>query len=105
VSDKREAARREATRGEAAQGEARRESDERPLDGGAYIGREPELASETIPGGVRPDDERVSAHETQSSGEGALEERVQGRDDEWPTGHREDRSASDDDVRRAGENA
>ena len=96
MSDEREAAQREA---------ARREPDERTLDGGAYIGREPELASETIPGGVQPDDERVSAHETQSSGEGALEERVQGRDDEWPIGHREDRPANDDDVRRAGENA
>lgn len=82
-----------------------RNPDERTLDGGAYIGREPELASETIPGGVQPDDERVSAHETQSSGEGALEERVQGRGDEWPTGHREGSAASDDEVKRAGENA
>ena len=82
-----------------------RDSDERTLDGGAYIGREPELAAETIPGGVRPDDERVAAHDTQSSGEGALDERVQGRGDEWPTGHREGGSASDDDVQRAGENA
>jgi hypothetical protein len=54
---------------------------------------------------VQPDDERVSAHETQSSGEGALEERVQGRGDEWPTGHREGSAASDDEVKRAGENA
>ena len=36
------------------------------LDAGAYIGREPELASETIPGGVRPDDERVAAGDTQT---------------------------------------
>lgn len=59
------------------------------LDGGAFIGNRPELASETIPGGVREDDERVAVHDSQSSGEGKLEDRVQGRDDEWPTGHRE----------------
>jgi hypothetical protein len=35
------------------------------LDAGAYIGRKPELASETIPGGVRPADERVAAGDTQ----------------------------------------
>ena len=34
-------------------------------DPGAYIGQEPELASETIPGGVQPDDQRVAAHSTQ----------------------------------------
>jgi hypothetical protein len=59
------------------------------LDGGAYIGNRPELASETIPGGVNEDDERVSALDTQSSGEGKEEERVQGRGDEWPGGHRD----------------
>jgi hypothetical protein len=31
-------------------------------DPGAYIGSEPERESETIPGGVKPDDERVAAH-------------------------------------------
>jgi hypothetical protein len=65
----------------------RQEHDE--LDGGAYIGNRPELASETIPGGADEDDERVSAVDTQSSGEGSQEERVQGRDDEWPGGHRD----------------
>ena len=59
------------------------------LDGGAYIGNRPELASETIPGGVDEDDERVSAADTQSSGEGSEEDRVQGRDDDWPGGHRD----------------
>lgn len=65
-----------------------RDQDEE-LDGGAYIGNRPELASETIPGGVRQDDERVSAVDTQSSGEGKEEDRVQGRGDEWPAGHRD----------------
>ena len=32
------------------------------LDPGAYIGREPELEAETIPGGVQPGDERVAAY-------------------------------------------
>lgn len=62
---------------------------ERPLDGGAYIGNRPELAEETIPGGLQPDDERVAAHDSRSSGSGKQDERVQGRDDEWPAGHRE----------------
>ena len=34
-----------------------------PLDPGAYIGREPELEEETIPGGVKPGDKRVAAHD------------------------------------------
>ena len=33
------------------------------LDPGAYIGREPELEAETIPGGVKPGDERVAAYD------------------------------------------
>jgi len=33
---------------------------ESELDPGAYIGQELELASETIPGGVRPDDDRAA---------------------------------------------
>ena len=40
------------------------------LDAGAYIGRKPELASETIPGGVRPADERVAAGDTQPGAPG-----------------------------------
>jgi hypothetical protein len=38
---------------------------EKPAEPGAYIGREPERQAETIPGGVRPDDERIAAHSTQ----------------------------------------
>ena len=71
------------------------------LDQGAFIGHEPEFAAETIPGGVQPSDERVSANATQSSGEGAADQRVEGRDDEWPTGHRfAGPSDRDDDARR-----
>jgi hypothetical protein len=58
-------------------------------DGGAYIGNRPEFSSETIPGGVGEEDERVASADTQSSGTGKEEERVQGRTDEWPTGHRD----------------
>jgi len=35
------------------------------LDAGAYIGREPERATESIPGGVQPGDERVAAYGSQ----------------------------------------
>jgi hypothetical protein len=73
------------------------------LDPGAFIGHEPELAVETIPGGVRPDDVRVSAFGSQSNGvanqgEVPLEERG------WPEGHREAHHVTDDDVREAGLN-
>jgi len=74
-------------------------------DAGAYIGHEPEMAAETIPGGVDDTDERVAAGDTRSTGAGALDERQQGRDDEWPHGHRQGPDASDDDVRRAGDTA
>ena len=63
-------------------------------DPGQYIGRKPELASETIPGGVQPDDERVAAHSTQPGPVGAPE----------PSGHREGDPADDDAVREAGQN-
>jgi hypothetical protein len=35
------------------------------LDPGAYIGSEPEFEAETIPGGVKPGDQRVSAYDSQ----------------------------------------
>lgn len=68
-----------------------------------HIGRKPEHAQETIPGGVSRHDERVAAGDTQSTGEGAEDRRQQGRRDTWPGGHREGEHTTDDDVRRAGE--
>jgi hypothetical protein len=73
---------------------------DRPKDPGAYIGHEPELSAETIPGGVRPDDERVAGTATQSGGEGAAEKRPDSGAP--PSGHRQGSRASDDDVREAG---
>lgn len=85
----------------------RRTSDSHPhtgeRDAGAYIGHEPEMAAETIPGGVHDEDERVAAADTRSTGAGGEERRQQGRDDEWPEGHRQADPASDDDLRRAGD--
>jgi hypothetical protein len=37
----------------------------KPADPGAYVGHEPERQAETIPGGIRPEDERIAAHSTQ----------------------------------------
>lgn len=76
-------------------------ADER--DAGAYIGREPEFAGDTIPGGVQSHDERVAGEGSQSSGAGAADERVQGRDDAWPRGHRRGKDVNDADLRRAGD--
>jgi hypothetical protein len=44
--------------------------DKRPRDPGAYIGHEPELEEESIPGGVKPGDERVAAYGSQPGVEG-----------------------------------
>jgi hypothetical protein len=38
-----------------------------PKDPGAYVGNRPERQAETIPGGVRPGDERVAANSSESS--------------------------------------
>jgi hypothetical protein len=65
-----------------------REERDRPGEGG-YIGNRPERAEETIPGGVRKDDDRVAGHDSQSSGEGKASDRQQGDDSEWPGGHRD----------------
>jgi hypothetical protein len=62
-------------------------------DPGQYIGHEPELASEKIPGGVQPDDVRVAAHSTQPGP----------ATDPEPFGHREYDPAGDD-GREAGQN-
>ena len=63
-------------------------------DPGAYIGREPERAAETIPGGISRKDERVAAHSTQSSATAG---------DPQPDGHREGGSVTDDTIREAGQ--
>jgi len=65
------------------------------LDPGAFVGRRPERQAESIPGGVRPDDERIAAHSTQ------VGDTPGARD--VPGGQRE--AAAGDDVRReAGQN-
>ena len=65
-------------------------------DAGTYIGRLPEHAADTIPGGLTRKDERVSAFDTQT---GAMSP-----DPETPEGHREGDQATDDTIREAGEN-
>jgi hypothetical protein len=66
-----------------------------PDEPGAYVGRKPEREAETIPGGVRPDDERIAAHSTQAGDTTATEA--------TPDGHREGRAADDDLIREAGQ--
>jgi hypothetical protein len=65
-----------------------------PDEHGAYVGRMPEREAETIPGGVRPDDERIAAHSSQT---GPV------REDSEPSGHVDGRAADDDLVREAGQ--
>ncbi len=69
-------------------------------DAGAYIGHEPERATETIPGGVSPADERVAAVDTQPGPPAA------NPSSGWappPDGHRQAERANDDRVREAGD--
>ena len=47
---------------------------DRTLDPGAYIGSEPELASERIPGGVQPEDERVAFNASQHGVKGEADD-------------------------------
>lgn len=60
-------------------------------DPGSFVGNRPERQAETIPGGVRPDDERVAANSSQATG---------GAESSPPQGHRE---AGGDDRREAGQ--
>ena len=57
------------------------------VEPGSTVGNRGEPSAETIPD-VQPDAERLSATESESSGEGKADQRVQGRDDKWPHGHR-----------------
>jgi hypothetical protein len=75
--------------------------EERPA--GSWIGREPDENTEEVRRSLDEDDERVAVSDTESSGAGDAEGRVEGRDDEWPRGHREGEAADDDEVRRAGQ--
>ena len=77
--------------------------DGQPDDAGGYIGREPELARETIPGGVQHGDVRVSAVATQPTGAGARAATDADTADA-PAGHRQGDRVTDDDIRSAGEN-
>ena len=36
-----------------------------PADPGAYVGNRPERQAETVPGGVRPGDERIAANSSE----------------------------------------
>jgi hypothetical protein len=65
------------------------------LDPGAYIGRKPERATETIPGGLGSKDRRVSAVATQPGDPTTATPE--------PDGHREGAPADDAAVREAGD--
>jgi hypothetical protein len=53
---------------------------ETDLDPGAFVGNRPERQAETIPGGIRRDDERIAANSSQATGPGDASE---------PSGHRD----------------
>ena len=76
-------------------------SDQKPRDAGAYVGREPELAEETIPGGVTDKDERVAGWASRSSGPG---EASADGSERPPEGHRQGERGNDARRREAGEN-
>ena len=75
--------------------------DHKSRDAGAYIGRMPERATETIPDGLGPKDVRVAATATQPAPVRGDAGTGQGKP---PEGHREGVNATDDVVREAGQN-
>jgi hypothetical protein len=82
--------------------EPARRAHEPKRDAGAYIGRLPERATETIPGGIGPKDERVSAVATQPGPvRGMTPEAERGAP---PEGHAEAPIDRDDTRREAGQN-
>ena len=72
-----------------------RDAHRKPTDDpGAYIGSQPERATETIPGGLGPKDQRVAANATQPGADTG---------DREPGGHRDGPPADDDAIREAGQ--
>lgn len=65
-------------------------------DPGTYVGRLPERARDSIPGGISRKDRRVAAVDTQPG--------AHVPEPETPTGHRSGEPATDDSVREAGQN-
>ena len=70
-------------------------------DAGAYIGRMPERATETIPGGLGPKDQRVAAVATQPAPVRGDTNADAGAP---PAGHTEGVKATDEVKREAGQN-
>lgn len=70
-------------------------------DPGAYLGHEPERATESLPEPLSRDDVRVAAHSTRPTGVGRPDER--GQPIPEPGGHRDGPPADDDAIREAGE--
>ncbi len=79
-------------------------SDEGERDAGAYIGNEPELAEETIRGGLSRKDERVAGEATQSSGPAQQGANPEQGYESPPEGSAVGLRADDDQRRRAGSN-
>ena len=65
-------------------------------EGGAWIGQHPDPNTEKVRESLDPGAERVAVTNNEVSDAPG--------DEGWPQGHREGDQASDDDVRRAGEN-
>lgn len=68
----------------------------RGADPGSYIGRLPERAADTVPGGLTRADERISGIATQAG--------PPTPEPDTPEGHREGESHNDARIREAGEN-
>ena len=73
-----------------------------PTDPGGYIGREPELARQTIPGGAQRGDARVAAVASRPTGVGADDAGEPEESRGVPNGHRR-RQADDVAARGAGQ--
>jgi hypothetical protein len=78
-----------------------RPAEEPPRDPGAYIGRKPERATASIPGGIGRRDVRVSAVAMRPA---PVTGSTTADSPPTPEGHRQGESSTDDGVREAGQN-
>ena len=87
----------------AGQGPGDQQEDDLGVSAGAFLGREPEWAAESIKDGPQRGDERVAGEATQSLGPAKQAANPDAGWERTPEGHRHAETDADEVVRRAGD--